>query len=198
MTPEIPEFDSLVTAWPKRWLEKPRRLLPQALEGSRPGGWWADLGCGEGVFTAVLAQLAPEARGIAAIDLDGDSLLRLRTNFDRAGLVEKALYPVQADLRCLPLEGVFEGLLAANALHFLKPTEQERWFQGCRRLLRSGGRLIVVEYDAERGTGAVPYPLSAEGFIATAKQAGFGHVSIAARVPSSYLGEMYAGTADSE
>jgi hypothetical protein len=86
-------------------------------------------------------------------------------------------------------------MLAANALHFLRPAEQLALLEKCKDLLWPGGRLIVVEYNTSHGTGAVPHPLPAEGFLEMAVRAGLGKVSIAARTPSSYLGEIYAGVA---
>jgi SAM-dependent methyltransferase len=178
-----------------RRLEKPRRLLPAALDGARLGGWWADLGCGGGVFTGVLALEAPEPRGIVAVDRDLAALRKLRVNFDRAGLGGSSLRLLRADLRCLPLEGQFEGMLAANALHFLRPAEQLALLEKCKDLLWPGGRLIVVEYNTSHGTGAVPHPLPAERFLEMAVRAGFERAHIAARTPSSYLGEMFVGVA---
>lgn len=130
-----------------------------------------------------------------AVDIEEGALRQLRANFDKSGLSAVGLHTIRADLRSFPLDQKFEGLLAANALHFLNPIEQASAVETYRKVLRPGGRLIVVEYNTARQTGAVPHPLPAEAFIAMAQQAGFGEVVTAARVPSSYLGEMYAGVA---
>jgi ubiquinone/menaquinone biosynthesis C-methylase UbiE len=147
------------------------------------------------VFTGILARLAPEARGILAVDRDSRALRELRGNFDRAGLSGATLFTVRADLRHLPLWSGMEGVLIANALHFLRTKDQLALLKECRRLLRPGGRLVVVEYNTGRATGAVPYPLPETRFIEMAGRAGFGEAQVAARTPSSYLGEMYAGAA---
>jgi hypothetical protein len=63
------------------------------------------------------------------------------------------------------------------------------------KLLKPGGRFIVVEYNTRRGNAAVPYPLDEWGFLALAEEAGLGQAEIVARIPSTFLGEMFAGVA---
>jgi SAM-dependent methyltransferase len=191
---EIPDIEKLMNAWPQRRLEKPRRLLPAAMEGAREAGWWADLGCGDGVFTGILVRLAPAARGILAVDRDKRALRELRDNFERAGLAGAPFFPVRADFRHSPLGSGMEGILIANALHFLRAEEQLALLANCHKCIRPGGRLIVVEYNTGRSTGAVPHPLPEAAFIEMAGRAGFGEAQVVVRTPSSYLGEMYAGT----
>jgi hypothetical protein len=54
---------------------------------------------------------------------------------------------------------------------------------------------MVVEYNTRRGNAAVPYPLDEWGFLALAEEAGLRQAGIVARIPSTFLGEMYAGMA---
>jgi len=62
------------------------------------------------------------------------------------------------------------------------------------RLLKPGGRLVVVEYNTSQGNPAVPYPLDDRNWLELAAQARLREARIASRIPSSFLGEMYAGT----
>jgi hypothetical protein len=62
-------------------------------------------------------------------------------------------------------------------------------------LLRPGGCLVIVEYNARRGNGAVPYPLDDTAFLSLAVRVGLVQSEIRARAPSSFLGEMYTGVA---
>jgi len=55
--------------------------------------------------------------------------------------------------------------------------------------------LIVVEYNINRGNSAVPYPLDDQSFLKLAVQVGLREARIISRIPSSFLGEMYAGLA---
>ncbi|HEY8801154.1 MAG TPA: methyltransferase domain-containing protein, partial [Candidatus Limnocylindrales bacterium] len=90
--------------------------------------------------------------------------------------------------------GPFDGVLAANSLHFLRdPVEV---MTRARAVLRTGGRLLVVEYDADRGNTWVPHPFSAARFADLAEQAGFTRAREIGRVPSRFLGAMYAAAAD--
>jgi hypothetical protein len=61
-------------------------------------------------------------------------------------------------------------------------------------LLKPGGRLVVVEYNTSQGNPAVPYPLDDRNWLELASQVGLRETRIASRIPSSFLGEMYAGT----
>jgi hypothetical protein len=60
-------------------------------------------------------------------------------------------------------------------------------------LLKPGGRLVLVEYNTSRGNFAVPHPLDEAGFLALAAKVGLRGPRILVKIPSSFLGEMYAG-----
>jgi hypothetical protein len=60
-------------------------------------------------------------------------------------------------------------------------------------LLKPGGRFILVEYNASWGNFAVPHPLDEDGFLALAGEVGLRQARILARIPSTFLGEMYSG-----
>jgi hypothetical protein len=51
-----------------------------------------------------------------------------------------------------------------------------------------------VEYNTSQGNPAVPYPLDDRNWLELASQVGLRETRIASRIPSSFLGEMYAGT----
>jgi hypothetical protein len=67
----------------------------------------------------------------------------------------------------------------------------QRW----REYLAPDGRLVVVEYDADRGNPWVPYPLSFRKLTSVAPAAGFDAPELLATVPSRFLGRMYAAVA---
>ena len=68
-------------------------------------------------------------------------------------------------------------------------------FASLVRSLQPGGRLVVVEYNTRQGNYAVPHPLDEEEFLSLAQNAGLVQAEIVTRVPSTFLDEMYAGTA---
>ena len=54
-----------------------------------------------------------------------------------------------------------------------------------------GGRLVVVEYDADRGNPWVPHPISFARLDGLVRAAGFGERELIHRVPSRFLGSIY-------
>jgi len=174
-----------------RRLDKARRLLRPAIpEGS--GGAWADLGCGDGIFTYQLAALLQAGSKIYAIDNDRRRLQSLQQNLSGQRL-PASIQPQQADFtRALALPPL-EGLLMANSLHFVK--RKQPVLASLVDLLQPGARLVVVEYNTGRGNYAVPYPLDETQFLNLARTLGLEQAQIVSRVPSTFLGEMYAGLA---
>ena len=119
--------------------------------------------------------------------------LRALARSFRESFPDAPLYPLLADFtRPLTLPAL-DGLVMANSLHFVrKKTPLLTRLAGS---LKPGGRLIVVEYNASRGNFAVPHPLDETGFLTLARKAGLHEARILARIPSTFLREMYAGIA---
>ena len=176
----------------KRRLQKPLKLLPPCLGDN--GGIWADLGCGNGIFSVILADLlAPPSRVIASDTATSQlqSLGEALKSYDPTS----PIYPLEADFRD-PLPCVkLDGMLFANSLHYLQREFRELNLPRTTEHLRSGGQLIVVEYNTRHAHPAIPYPLDEFEFQRLAEICGLTDIRIAARVPSSLGGEMYAGIA---
>jgi ubiquinone/menaquinone biosynthesis C-methylase UbiE len=154
---------------------------------------WLELGAGEGAFTLALADLLGPGAEIVALDRDGSALRRLAEELPRQ-FPGRTLEIVVGDFRDSLPAGPFDGVLAANSLHFVAdPVEVLR---RARAVLRPAGRLIVVEYDADRGNPWVPHPFSGDRFIDLAIEAGFEHPRLIGRVPSRFLGAIYAAAAE--
>jgi ubiquinone/menaquinone biosynthesis C-methylase UbiE len=182
-----------MSAWLERnarKLEKPRQLLPPCIPNS--GGVWADIGCGEGIFTVVLYELVGPDCEIYAVDKKQRNLQMLLNNFEEI-YPEAVVHGVNSDFR-QPLDiPALDGFVMANALHFIPDDEKRAVLSRLVNLLKPGGRAIIIEYNARRGNFAVPHPLDELGFLELAKEIGLQDVSIASKVPSSFMGEMYAG-----
>jgi len=149
------------------------------------GGSWADLGAGDGAFTLALADLlGPEAR-IVAVDKDANALRSI------GGKVETRVadFTKPLDLRDL------DGVVMANSLHFVR--DKRSVLEAVRRMLRPGGRLIIVEYGADRGNPWVPYPFTYARWETMAAQAGFRNTSLLSTIPSRWLGSMYSAVSES-
>jgi precorrin-6B methylase 2 len=83
------------------------------------GGEWADLGSGTGAFTLALADLLGPGGSIVSVDRDGDALAS-------QARVLTARFP-SASVRCLRADlmdeltiGPMDGIVMANALHFIR------------------------------------------------------------------------------
>jgi ubiquinone/menaquinone biosynthesis C-methylase UbiE len=177
------------------WAEREARRIQKAITLLRPGipgagGVWADIGCGDGIFTFALYTLIQPGGEIYAVDRDPYALDALAHNLAESYLHAK-LYPLRADFTHELNLPVLDGITMANALHFI--ADKAPVLSRLIRLLKPAGRLIVVEYNTSRGNPAVPYPLDDQGFLKLAARVGLREARILNRIPSSFLGEMYAG-----
>lgn len=178
-----------------RRINKARALLQPAIRdnGRDLSSVWADFGCGDGIFTAVLHTMLRPGSEIYAVDKKQAALKSMQRNM-AASYPEAFVKPILADftqLRTFPAEDGLDGLIMANALHFVR--RKKPVLAQLISWLKPGGRLIIVEYNTSRGTFAVPHPLDETGFLALATEAGLHDVRIITRVPSTYLGQMYTG-----
>jgi ubiquinone/menaquinone biosynthesis C-methylase UbiE len=153
------------------------------------GRVWADLGSGDGAFALALADLLGPAGHIYSVDRDRDALERqaraMRRHFPDARVEYR-----QADFtRPLGLPPL-DGIVMANALHFV--ADKLPVLETIRSTLRPGGRLVLVEYDTDRGNRWVPYPLTFATWQDLAQVAGFADTRLTATRPSRFLGQFYA------
>lgn len=156
-----------------------------------PGGVWADFGSGTGAFSLALAELLGPGAEIYAVDKDKGALdaqaRAMQTQFPRTVVH----YRVADFTRPLNLPEL-DGLVLANALHFQKYSDQAAVISLLKSYLRPGGRLIIVEYNVDRGNTWVPYPVSYRRWAELAYQTGFARTARLATVPSRFLQEIYA------
>ena len=162
-------------------------LLRNGIPG--PGGVWADFGAGRGAFTLALADLIGPTGDIHAIDQDRNALQANARNMCARFPDLRVEYEVGDYTRSLPLPPL-DGIVMANTLHFQR--DQPTVVRHCRRYLRPGGRLLLVEYNLNRAHGAVPHPVAYPRWCRLADDAGFGHTALLATRPSRFLREMYA------
>jgi SAM-dependent methyltransferase len=180
-----------LTTWAEREarrIDKARTLLRPGVEGQ--AGAWADLGCGDGIFTAALYTLLEPGSEVYALDKKRRSLEAMARNFAES-YPEAEPHIVQADFTRLLRLPPLDGLLMANSLHFVR--RKRPVLDRLLALLKSGGRLLLVEYNTDRGNYAVPHPLDEAGFLNLASEVGLREARILVKIPSSFLGEMYAG-----
>jgi SAM-dependent methyltransferase len=153
-----------------------------------PPGRWLELGAGEGAFTLALADVLAGTGSIVALDRDGRALRSLAQHV-ALRFRATSLETVVADFTAGLPDGPFAGTLAANSLHFV--ADLAPVLAAIRAALVPDGRLVVVEYDADRGNPWVPHPFSFTSWSTLAASAGFEPPQLLHRVPSRFLGAIY-------
>ena len=119
---------------------------------------WADLGAGNGLFTRALASLLEPGSTISAVDKSLSSLNEIQ----RGGPVEIKI--IHKDFVTQEIGGhPFEGVVMANSIHFVR--DKPPLFAKLKRNLKPHGRLILVEYDLEKPSRWVPFPLSYDALV---------------------------------
>ncbi|CAD7023752.1 ArsR family transcriptional regulator [Pseudorhizobium endolithicum] len=109
------------------------------LIGRAPVDSLLDLGTGTGWILQLLSGVYRRALGI---DASRDMLSVARANLDKAGIVKASVR--QGDIFNLPLDGQdFDLVTIHQVLHFLD--EPERAIAEAARVLRPGGRLLIVD-----------------------------------------------------
>ena len=126
---------------------------------------WADLGCGEGLFTQALTHLLNPGSHIYAVDITKPGPIPSYNNV----LVESRIYDfVKDDLPFLPLDGI----LMANSLHYV--SDKKSFLNKLSFILKPTACLIIVEYDTDTPIkNWVPYPLSFQSLQILFRQAGY-------------------------
>lgn len=163
------------------------------LRGGVPGdgGMWADLGSGTGAFTMALADLLGPGGEIYSVDTDRRAL-REQERVMSARFPDTTIHYVAADFT-KPLDlPPLAGVVMANSLHYQR--NKDTVLQLVRGYLQPGGRLILVEYNADKGNPWVPYPLSYGAWEAVARRNGFAGTQLLARVHSRFLNEIYSAS----
>ena len=143
-----------------------------------------DIGCGTGAFAARMLDARPQAR-VWGLDLSDGMLRQCRQRLQAAG---GRLQLVQADSQRLPFaDNSFDAVTCAHSFHHYP--RQDLVAAEMHRVLRPGGRLLIVDGDRDRIWGRFVYDvvvvmmegavkhLSLAAFRALYGKAGFIHVT---------------------
>ena len=158
---------------------------------TKPGGVWADLGAGSGVFTRALATLLGPTGTVYAVDSDPGSLRDLDLSAPAmapGAMVRTIVGDFTGPLELPPLDGV----LIANALHYVPYSDQPTVVRRVASLLTEAAPMVVVEYDRRHANQWVPYPITPAALTALARGAGLRTLTVLGTRPSRYSGTIYS------
>lgn len=144
--------------WPgrDRW-QRPHEVMDELALAA--GSAVADIGAGRGYFTFRLAERVGKEGKVYAVDLDERDLGRIRNRAKRENLTQiETVHGAAADPR-LPADSV-DAIIVVNAYHEMR--DYDAMLQGMFRALRRGGRLAIIDEEAEPGKPRSSYHSSHE------------------------------------
>ena len=154
------------------------------------GGTWADLGAGTGTFTRALASLIGPSAVVYAVDQDAHALRTLsRAPRDAA---DAAIRIVVGDFTEAVELPALDGVVLANALHFVPYADQARVLRRVALYLTERAPIIVVEYERRVANPYVPFPIAFDALGRLARECELGAPRLLATRPSRYRGSIYS------
>lgn len=110
----------------------------------RDGETVLDVGCGTGTLAVLLKQRHPAVE-VAGLDPDPKALARAQRKADRAG-VRLRLEQGFADEIRHPA-ACFDLVVSSFMFHHLEPDQKAATLREIRRVLKPGGRLLLLDFD---------------------------------------------------
>ena len=185
------------------WLERAERvdeerpdLVLDAME-LEPGDVVADVGCGSGYYARrVAGRVAPGGR-VYCVDIQPEMLDIMRELADRDGVT--GIVPVLSESDDLKLPaGSVDWIVLADVYHEM--SDYEAMLAGMRAALAPGGRVALLEYRIEDGTGdnlKSDHAMSVRQVLAEWLPAGFALVDLHEFLPGQHLFILKAAGDDS-
>ncbi len=139
---------------------------------------WADLGCGEGLFTQALAHLLKPGSHIYAVDKKKPGPIPSYNNV----IIESRINDfVKDDLAFPPLDGI----LMAHSLNYV--SDKRALLNKLSLLIKPAAGFIIIEYDTDTPVQTwVPYPLSFQSLQKLFRKAGYETMVPIGKRPSAY------------
>lgn len=129
------KLDSLL----RRLAQNPRRILKPYVKN---GFSVLDFRCGPGFFTVAMAQLVGADGKVYACDLQEGMLDILRGKIFGSPL-QNRVFTLQCNGNSFPVNEQLDFILAFYVVH--EVPDKEMLFAGFRKLLKPGGKLLMVE-----------------------------------------------------
>lgn len=146
---------------------------------------WADLGCGDGLFTNALAHLLPAPATIFAID---KYVPKLVSSVKDISIQNRTIDFIKEQI----LVPALDGIIMANSFHYVE--DKKALIKKLKTILKPNHRLIIVEYDTDQPVKTwVPFPISYKNVKTLFQQAGYNIITKLNERPSVYgRANMYA------
>ena len=184
------EFMSYLGA---EWLERVERIEEEQPErvldamGLRPGDVVADVGCGSGYYARRMARRVQPGGTVYCEDIQLEMLDIMRGHAAREGVRGiEAVLGTPTDPR-LPA-GAIDWIIIADVYHEM--SDPEPMLAGIRRSLAPGGRVALLEYRAEDGTGdqiKADHTMSVRQVLGEWRAAGFELEALHDFLPAQHL-----------
>ena len=143
----------------------------------------ADIGAGTGYFAARIAKRVPEGKVFAA-DIEQDMVRYLGQRAEREHLAN--LVPVQAAADGPNLPEPVDLILVVDTYHHIGNRTQ--YFAKLQGSLRSGGRLVIIDFKADSPSGPPPqHRIAPEKVAEELAAAGYGLVETQTILPRQYF-----------
>ncbi|MDA1093109.1 MAG: class I SAM-dependent methyltransferase [Acidobacteria bacterium] len=175
------------------WLERDERIAeeqPDAVLDAmalEPGDVVADIGCGSGYYARRMASRVGAGGRVYCVDIQPEMLQIMQEHAAREGIT--GIVPVlsETDDPKLPA-GEVDWLILADVYHEM--SEFEAMLDAMRRSLAPGGRVALLEYRVEDGTGdhlKADHAMSVRQVLAEWLPAGFALVDLLEFLPGQHL-----------
>ena len=152
---------------------------------------FADLGCGNGLFTKALAQLLSAQSIIYAVDKNQTAL----NSFSVDANIQLQKLNIDFIKDEFPFKNL-SGILMANSLHYVE--DKNAFLLKAKASLAPGGYFIIVEYDTDKANHWVPYPVSFSALHILFEKINFCSVQKLQTHPSRYWRTIYSALIKSE
>ena len=121
--------------------------------GVKPGHRVADIGCGRGYFTFRLAVRVGSEGKVYAVDTDAEAIGKIRARKEREKVTQ--IEPIVSESADPRLPANLDSVLIVDSYHEFR--EYEQLMAAVFRALKPGGRLVIIDGEAETGRPRTEY-----------------------------------------